>query len=118
MNKLVNLTPHALRILDKNGRLDAEVPRSGTVARVDVDYTDDNSIQLGDTDEFGIQVFTCKYSKVIGLPEPCAKLEGIIYVTSTMVAQAVKREDVYSPGKLVRDEDGNPIGCEGLVRHA
>ena len=51
---------------------------------------------------------------VTGLPEP---QEGVIYLTSTLVAQAVPdRTDVLVPADLRRDEAGRIIGCGALQR--
>ena len=39
--------------------------------------------------------------------------------TSALAAQAAKaagRTDVLAPGPLVRNEQGQPIGCQGLSR--
>lgn len=51
---------------------------------------------------------------VTDLPEP---QEEVIYLTSTLVAQAVPdRTDVLVPADLRRDEAGRIIGCGALQR--
>lgn len=51
---------------------------------------------------------------VTNLPEP---QEGVTYLTSTLVAQAVPdRTDVLVPADLRRDEAGRIIGCGALQR--
>lgn len=52
---------------------------------------------------------------MVGLPEPEA---GTVLIASAMVADAVRRPDVMSPGELVRNEAGQPIGCKGLTAYA
>ena len=39
-----------------------------------------------------------------------------VFIVSGMVAAMVERDDVMSPGPLLRDEEGRPIGCKGLKR--
>mgnify|MGYP001598752857 FL=1 len=60
----------------------------------------------------GIPLFVTVGGDVTGLPEPVA---GTIYIVSLLVRQAVPhRLDVLSPGQLVRDSAGQPVGCIGL----
>jgi hypothetical protein len=53
------------------------------------------------------------YGEVTGLPDPQV---GVVFIVSGMVASAAPREDVMSPGELVRDAQGRIIGCYGLRR--
>lgn len=108
--KLVNLTPHALSIIGPNGIL--ELPPSGAIARVDVEMRHIENLNIDGTNT-QIGAYRQKVGKVTGLPtyEP-----GVIYVTSALVRLAVPdRQDVVSPGELLRDEQGQPRGCHGLV---
>lgn len=51
---------------------------------------------------------------VTDLPEA---VDGVVYITSTLVAQAVPdRTDVLVPADLRRDEAGRIIGCGALQR--
>ena len=60
----------------------------------------------------GIQCYTTSFGEVEGLPEP---QPGTILVVSLLVKQAAgNRFDLASPGQLIRDEEGRPIGCDGL----
>lgn len=50
----------------------------------------------------------------VPVPEP---QDGVVYVVSALVRLASPhRTDFLSPGPLIRDEDGNVIGCQGLTR--
>ena len=60
----------------------------------------------------GVPLFDTRLGEVTGLPAPVV---GTILVVSGMVAQAARRDDVLSPGALVRNDQGRPIGCEGLT---
>jgi len=103
--KFKNLTPHTLNILDREENPVMEIPPSGEVARVFVSYRKVEEIN-------GIPIFSASYGEIVNLPEP---EPGTCFIVSGMVKSAVpNRLDVFSPGELVRDENGKPIGCKGL----
>lgn len=105
---VVNLTPHELCVhttVSAHLRQIRTFPPSGAVARVSVTRVPAGRVA-------GVHVTRVVYGDVTGLPEP---VEGTIYVVSGMVAAAVpERADVYSPGELLRREDGTVYGCDGL----
>ena len=101
--QLVNLTPHTLNIHSSNNVTD--IAPSGEIARVTTSYNHTNTVA-------GINVYSCVYGNVSGLPEP---QENKIFVVSGVVKSAVpERTDVMAPGELIRNESGKPIGCNGL----
>ena len=102
----VNLTPHTLNIIEEDGSV-YTLPASGQIARVEVERT---VAYIMD----GIEIFETVYGQVTGLPE---RQPDTAYIVSALVAQAAKRSDVYSPGELVRNGDGQVIGCRGLTYH-
>lgn len=64
----------------------------------------------------GVDIYENIYGEVTGLPE---FEEGVYYVVSAMVRQALPgRKDLLSPGQLIRNKAGQPIGCLGLVRNS
>jgi hypothetical protein len=109
--KLVNLTPHEIKIVGQDGEVITTIPPSGQVARVRtkqavVEYVND------------IPIVKTTFGDVEGLPEP---RENIVYIVSSIVAQAVPhREDVIapdtSPQGVVRDEKGQIIGVKRFQR--
>jgi hypothetical protein len=104
--QIINLTPHDLRVVlpDDSVRV---VPRSGTVARV-------ATTRAAGPDVDGIPTVLTAFGDVEGLPAPAA---DTAYVVSGMVAaRCGDRADVFAPGELVRDADGNVVGCRGLSR--
>jgi len=118
--KIVNLTPHQINIyvagLGGNELL-LEVESTG-VARCKVERKQTGSITVANGQETmdcngleGIVLYNTQFGEVTGLPE---SQKNTIYVVSMLVAQAAKRSDVYSPGELLRDASGKPIGCLGL----
>ncbi len=128
--KLVNLTPHQINFItsynieigqDELGtpeyvteeRIHSIEP-SGTVARCRVERQNVDSFILEDIGDWDITIPITKtrFGEVEGLPAP---EKGTIYIVSNLVAQAVpEREDVFFPDDVVRDENGNVIGCRAL----
>jgi len=128
--KAVNLTPHSINfILPYNIEIGQDatgtpeyvtedrtytLPPSGIIARCKVDREEVDIFILEDIDDWDITIPVVKtrFGEVEGLPEP---EEGTVYIVSNLVAQAVPdREDVFFPDDLVRDENGNIIGCRAL----
>ena len=102
----VNLTPHTIKVVDGEGNIVISVPASGNIARVTV------SNQLVETVD-GVEIYRAVMGAVVGIPEVAS---DTIYIVSMVVRQEVpNRSDVASPGELVRDGSGNPVGCRGLV---
>lgn len=104
MDQLINLTPHKLNVVTENGTVTVEP--SGTIARCSVTNTPVRILPNG------VTLYRTVYGEVTGLPE---EQEGVIYVVSGLVRGAVPtRLDVASPGELIRNEEGQPVGCNGL----
>ena len=121
MTQIVNLTPHAIRVLatDRTTVLLDSKP-SGTIARVSVlrqemgvvPLTNDAAAILAKTPGSGIPVFASAYGATENVP-PTELFK--VFIVSALVRLALpRRRDVLSPGELVRDGNGQPIGCIGL----
>lgn len=101
MQKIINLTPHAVTVAGKT------YPPSGQVARVAVKY--EPRAQWD-----GVPLVVGRYSDIIGMPE---RLESeTLYIVSSLVRQAAigRISGLASPAGLIRDGDGNITGCESL----
>ncbi|QZT33673.1 hypothetical protein HUR95_15825 [Caldalkalibacillus thermarum TA2.A1] len=110
MKQIINLTPHAIRVVGKDGQEIITIPPSGQLARVAMVKTPAEEIPAGNG--INIPVNHVTYGDVEGLPDP---QPDTIYVASAVVAQAVPhRDDVFVPGDLVRDDSGAVVGCRGL----
>jgi hypothetical protein len=97
-----NLTPHSVT----DALSGQAFPPSGTVARVAATFT-----PSGETG--GVQLFRRTFGAVENLPD---KRDGVLLIVSALVAAAAPdRDDLVSPGELVRGPDGQPIGCKGFV---
>lgn len=101
MKKFINLTPHSIVL--NNG---AEIPASGNVARVSVDFTEFDADSI------------CRhqYGEVVGLPEP---QDGVCYIVSALVLAATGRKDVVAPAtghpRCKRNEKGLIVSVPGFV---
>lgn len=103
IQRVINLTPLTLNVVSLDGEV-VVMPSEG-VARV-VTLTEEVSSICG----FAVSKST--FGKVEGLPEP---QDHTYYVVSRLVLQALpERNDLLFPGELVRDAEGNVIGCKGL----
>lgn len=106
MINFVNLTPHSIKIVDGADQICLILPPSGNVARVDSKSVSRGSIN-------SIPISSVIFGDVVGLPDAS---DDTMFIVSGMVRSAVPhRQDVASPGDLVRDSAGNVIGCRGLL---
>ena len=121
---VVNLTPHAINLYEDDlsgSELLAVVEPSGKVARCKVEKVETGEISYINgknsrttNNMSGVKLYKTVFGEVADLPDP---VEGTIYIVSMLVRQAVPhRDDLYSPGELIRNEAGQPIGCYGLTR--
>ena len=102
---IINLTPHIINVVSPTGEPVANFPPSGTVARV-------RQERILDGERNGVRYYRTTYGEVQDLP---SEVVGTTYVVSALVRGAVPgRLDVVSPGALVRDANGQPVGCEGF----
>ncbi len=84
-----------------------------TGAKVKVTETKTTAPSI-DVDGVIIETFKSSFGEVENLPP---QEEGVMVIVSAMAADAAKdRNDLLVPGELVRDNDGNIIGCKSLRR--
>jgi hypothetical protein len=103
---IVNLTPHDINFLNKDGSTIAIYPSRGNI-RIKTDPKRVNEVD-------GISIYKTEVLEMDKLPPV---REGTIYIVSFMVKErAIKmgRLDFYSPAALVRNNNGVVIGCLGL----
>ena len=98
---IVNCTPHKITLTEE-GKGSHHYEPSGVLPRVQVETKD-----LSHAYE-GIPMVQTVTGEVEGLPEPAP---GILYLCSTMVAQAAKRRDVIAPdtGPTAIRENGQVV---------
>jgi len=103
----VNLTPHKIVIHSDDYADIEELEPEAIPVRVE-----SKKEQVGDLQ--GFPIWKTEMGELTGLPEP---QPGVVFIVSALVAAQIKREDIMSPGELIRDEKGNVIGCRGLVSY-
>ena len=102
---IMNCTPHTVNFVNDAGEVVRSIEPSGILPRVS------SSISLvGDID--GIPDEETVYGEVSNLPE---KQDGVILIVSAMVASRLPyRDDLRVPGRQVRNDRGQVIGCKSL----
>lgn len=114
MATIINLTPHPITVM--SDLLGEPCPwtcaPSGATARADDIETPAEPID-------GIPTSYISYGALRGVPEP---RDGFFYVVSIIALQAARAQgrnlaDLLTPGKAIRDERGQVIGCTSLQRH-
>jgi hypothetical protein len=103
----VNLTPHEI-VVRRSPLPSSEplrLPPSGRIARMSAETS-----TAGERD--GVTLRLQRGATADGLPPPT---DGVVWVVSTPMRLAMPhRLDLVSPGPLVRDENGQPVACDGL----
>jgi hypothetical protein len=101
--KFVNLTPHDITVI-VDGKTTV-FPKSNTIARCE---TIREKYRVID----GITLYATRLGNATGLP-PMEK-ETLFIVSALVKQREHERNDLVSPGNLVRNQDGVVIGCEGF----
>lgn len=121
--KFINLTPHQISVHAENGELVETIPPSGMVARVNVQGDLITHSECGTLDykkvPFPIKStrYGIPYLEKDGAPIPFPKIKSDTgYIVSSLYLGVHSREDFFSPGPLIRDSEGNPVGCTGLTQ--
>ena len=104
--KMINMTPHPVNIVDENKSVIKVILPSGNLIRLS-----------SSTKDSGFSVDDVKITKTIfgnpqGLPEENL---GTYYIVSQIVKSAFpNRQDLLVPAEMIRDDQGNIIGCKSL----
>lgn len=97
--QIINLTPHPVVL---NGK----TIESTGLARV-------REVRTQTCELAGIPVYETIYTDITDLPP---ETHNTIYIVSIIVALSSDRTDLYTPGDLLRDDEGRVIGCQGIQR--
>ena len=115
----VNLTPHAIKI--HGGPDVVTLAASGRSLRVAQEWERQPVVPSHDgvplyRPLFGdVELVDNATKEVVGGLPPV--IDGTLYIVSGQTLDAVKaagRYDFAAPGELIRDGNGQPIGCNGL----
>lgn len=112
LTQLINLTPHAIMMVNGEGDTILTIEPSGNVARVT--QTTEQLSTVVTIDGVVIPVTQNTYGELVNLPEEKA---GVSLIVSAMVANAgekLGRTDLFIPNETVRNDKGQIIGCKSL----
>lgn len=109
MANIINLTPHAINLIDTDGNVHV-IPASGIVARA-VQKT----VEAGNLDT--IRLVRTAFGAPIDLPDP---EEGVYYIVSAILVSSARAAgrtvaDLLLLADTVRDEQGRIVGCKALA---
>lgn len=106
---IINKTPHPVHIVNESGGIvKTYYEDGGSKIRLAVKTVRD--IPLED----GTPTSRSEFGEPEGLPE---FKEGVFYIVSQLVKNALPdRTDLLVPAEVVRDGNGNIIGCKSLGR--
>jgi hypothetical protein len=112
--RLINLTPHAITIDDRQSHT-TTIPPAGPIARV-LDGTGE-SHQIRLRDGTSVELVDVHPGRALtGLPDP---VPGILFLVSWRVAYAARaRTDLLFPVDVFRDHHGRVVACRRLGRVA
>ena len=115
--KLVNLTAHSLRIHGNDGFvMNLAAPDDNTEAWCYFGRDPAGVVEIESRDRLLGSIYVSQPNdQVRRLPPP---QDGAIYIVSHPVARSAKRPDVLSPGEMVYNRHGEPVGCMGLTSHS
>jgi hypothetical protein len=102
---IINKTPHAVYILGDDRTILRVFPKSNGMIRVPEINEDIGFIE-------GVPISCTTWGKTSDVPGP---QRGTYYIVSQLVRNALPdRPDLLVPKQVVRDENGNILGCKRL----
>lgn len=109
---VINLTPHTINLVTEDGTQLLSLESQG-VARVASTTEVVGYLQVGGV---AVPQTHTTFGEVEGLPDLTS---GVGYVVSNMIIsalaqQGIRRNDLFTPGLQVRDDQGRVIGCRSL----
>ena len=107
----LNLTPHAVNLVDTDSVVIMTIPPSGTVARAT-----QSDVHVGEIE--GVEVVKTTFGEPIDLPAPQEGVWLVVSLATASAAQASGRttSDLLLTSGPVRDTDGRIIGCRRFAR--
>jgi hypothetical protein len=105
MENIINMTPHPVTILDADNNVIHVFPKGNTMIRLSVSTVEAGSVG-------NVKLTKTVFGEPVGLPD---FREGIFYIVSQLVKNACSdRTDLLVPAEVVRDANGNILGCKSL----
>ena len=109
-SKVINLTPHAVTLVNADGSPLMTIAPSGNLARVSARTVVVGTLKIGDVT---VPITKTEMDEVTGLPD---QQDGVVLIVSLAVAQRVPdRTDVMIPNESIRDSQGCIAGCKSVA---
>ncbi len=106
--QIINCTPHPITIFGANNEVLLQLQKGENVPRLEQSNKTVRHIA-------GIPITETVFGKTTDMPE---QKEGVFLIVSRLVLSAnPDRSDLLVPNDMVRDSDGNIIGCKSLARN-
>lgn len=104
----VNCTPHPIRLLGSDNQVVLSLPRGEVIPRLSQSTRQVDVVNR-------VPITETQFGETQDLPDP---QEGTLLIVSRLVLTAnPDRNDLVVPNELVRDTEGNIIGCQSLARN-
>ena len=111
MTKIINMTPHPIIILDEENVTIARFESKGQIRLKQKHFPWGNLLVHF---KGKVPITISSFGKPEGLPERGFQT---YYIVSQLIKSALpNRNDLLVPAEVVRDKDGNIIGCRSLGR--
>lgn len=105
MATIINMTPHPVVIVDGDNQVVHTFPKGEGTIRLAVSTVEAGAV--GD-----VKLSKTVFGEPVGLPNFS---EGTFYIVSQLVKNALpSRTDLLVPAEVVRDSNGNILGCKSL----
>lgn len=103
-----NGTPHPITLLNADNQVVQVLPKGEIVPRLTT-----TTVVVGEVN--GVSITETSFGETQDLPAP---EEGVLWIVSRLILSANShRSDLLVPNELVRDNDGNIVGCKSLARN-
>lgn len=103
----INCTPHPINLIGENNVI-TTLPKGEIIPRLT------QSTKVVDVVE-GVSITETIFGETQDLPD---FEEGVFLIVSRLVLSAnTERKDLLVPNELVRDSEGNIVGCKSLARN-
>jgi hypothetical protein len=104
----INCTPHPITLIGSDNEVLFTLPKGQVVPRLSQSTKQVDVVQ-------GVSITETQFGETQELPAP---VEGMLLIVSRLILAAnSNRADLVVPNELVRDSDGNIIGCKSLARN-
>lgn len=109
--QIINLTPHAVVLLNADDEIVANYEPSGTIARAA--QSDEHVTTIEVAEGVTCNVVRTTFGKTTDLPDPDGETHFVVSILTAQAAKAGGRStnDLLVTSDPVRGEDGRIIGC-------